>query len=417
MRNNHVKLYSFSLFFAALSLIGLFKQNNLAFIEEHATQFDFKSILEERVESKIESTDEKTVLKSTDTIPAEAPEETQIVTPPINTASSTVRVKLKEYDERAEAALNQVGTSAEKLRNFLDNCSPQNVMLPNGMLGMNYYHGYNDIESFLGSFASQFGYGEWSLTYKKPDISVYYCNLVTGYEFGYNENEIRDSASLAKIPYLLSVLKEIQTFEDNNRSEDGLIKYSDASKKYDLDETWTYDGATMFRPGSGVLFEEQSGVQYPWKDLFSFAFRNSDNIAYAQLKGRFGFSSYFKLLGELGIYLTMNDERFLSARDYGKIMKNAYAFMTSDTKYGQFMRNEMAEAAQNNIIGSCYPHGMVSHKYGWDLRAYHDCAVVFDEEPYVIVIMTDYDIGGDPADRFIKDVVGMIKELHLNRGG
>ena len=62
-------------------------------------------------------------------------------------------------------------------------------------------------------------------------------------------------------------------------------------------------------------------LKFHWKDLFSFAFRNSDNIAYAQLKGRFGFSSYYKLLGELGIYLTMNDERFLSARDYGKIMK------------------------------------------------------------------------------------------------
>lgn len=54
----------------------------------------------------------------------------------------------------------------------------------------------------------------------------------------------------------------------------------------------------------------------------------------------------------------------------------------------------------------------VAHKYGWDVDAYHDAAIVYDEHPYILVIMTDYDTGGDKVNSYIHKITRLINEIH-----
>ena len=46
-----------------------------------------------------------------------------------------------------------------------------------------------------------------------PRVSVYYEDLATGYHFGYNEDEVYNSASVIKAPYICSVLETIAADE------------------------------------------------------------------------------------------------------------------------------------------------------------------------------------------------------------
>jgi hypothetical protein len=56
----------------------------------------------------------------------------------------------------------------------------------------------------------------------------------------------------------------------------------------------------------------------------------------------------------------------------------------------------------------------VAHKYGWDTGAYHDMGIVFDKNPYVVVILTDLDSGGTEVDDYIRSVLKLIDKLHEN---
>jgi hypothetical protein len=55
-----------------------------------------------------------------------------------------------------------------------------------------------------------------------------------------------------------------------------------------------------------------------------------------------------------------------------------------------------------------------AHKYGWDEDAYHDMAIVYDEHPYILVVMTDLDDGGSEENSYIRSIVRSIQSIHKN---
>ncbi len=324
--------------------------------------------------------------------------------------NSDILSAISEYESTAtEKNLSSVGLSAkERLDTFLTYSSPLDLIRSSdGTLVYPYIYGRSSRE-LLKNSEKWYSVSDADLYAVPSDISVFYYDLLSGDEYGFNENEVRDSASLAKIPYLLAVLEETAAFESQF---DGEPDYSGENAKYDLSAEWVYDSATMFKYGSGVLFEKPDGTVCTIEELFSLSFRNSDNIAYAQLKERFGYQSYYDLLARLGIDVPSPDERFLTAREYGVILAEAYRFISGGSRLGEFMKNEMESAILSSIIAMSYPPKTVAHKYGWDVHAYHDMGIVFEENPYIIVIMTDCDTGGYTVDSFFGDIVRHINEL------
>ena len=55
-----------------------------------------------------------------------------------------------------------------------------------------------------------------------------------------------------------------------------------------------------------------------------------------------------------------------------------------------------------------------AHKYGWDEDSYHDMAIVYDEHPYILVIMSDLDAGGTEENKYIRDIARSIHSIHKN---
>lgn len=270
-----------------------------------------------------------------------------------------------------------------------------------------------------------------------PKVAYAYCNLITGDTLTYNADEILYSASLIKAPYIYAVLEEIEKFEQNkhdydlngnplydeegnplfegdhpNYDDDGKIIYLPGEEKYNLDEVWTFDKENMIEEGSGEIQWKEDGFQLTWRELFDYTLLYSDNVAFRQIRDRFGYSSFYTKVWQLGIDGTGTGFMNLSANDCVKFLREMYNFFDNDGKYAEVMKNDMIRSKHTVMICKHYPYGTVAHKYGWDLEAYHDMAIIYDEVPYILVIMTDYEDGDSTANNFIADAVAITKEVH-----
>jgi len=247
-----------------------------------------------------------------------------------------------------------------------------------------------------------------------PNFIAYgYYDLTTGETIGYNNDRVYYSASLIKAPYIYSVLLEISEFEKTaERDADGNIVYGEGEEKYNLDEMWTFDPATMMEEGSGELQTKPAGTQMTWRELFAYVLLYSDNVAWNQLMDRFGFGTFYSLVGQLGIQGTASDFMNLSVDDCIKFMREIYKFFETGDPYALFMKENMMKSKHDVMICASYPEDTVPHKYGWDTDSYHDMAIIYDERPYILVFMSDMHDGSDADNAYIKEIVGLTKAIH-----
>lgn len=244
-------------------------------------------------------------------------------------------------------------------------------------------------------------------------IAYGYYDLTTGETIGYNNNVVYYSASLIKAPYIYSVLLEVSEFEKKAlRDGDGKIVYGEGEEKYNLDEMWTFDPETMMEAGSGEIQAMPAGTQMTWKELFAYVLLYSDNVAWNQIMDRFGFGTFYSLVGQLGIQGTASDFMDLSVDDCIKFLREIYKFFETGDPYAQFMKENMMKSKHDVMICASYPEDTVPHKYGWDKESYHDMAIICDERPYILVFMSDMHDGSDADNAYIKEIVGLTKLIH-----
>lgn len=264
-----------------------------------------------------------------------------------------------------------------------------------------------------------------------PSVSVYYEDLATGYHYGYNENVPYNSASVIKAPYILSVLRDIaaderayldakealgEMPEKIDTDDDGIldktvIEYSDPS--YDLSEVVIYDSKTMQKEGSGKIKDMADGTEFTYVDFVKYALEYSDNVAYQQLKNRFGYDRYYALAREVKATSVLRNAVNMTAADAGKLFKAIYEFIEEDETYGKLMYDSMRKGNHTVII----PYGVYPtptlHKYGWDTDSYHDAAIVLNgDKPYILTVFTDLDNGGDDVNAYLRQIVKLVNKLH-----
>lgn len=270
-----------------------------------------------------------------------------------------------------------------------------------------------------------------------PKISFYYEDINNGWSLGVAPDEVYEAASVIKAPYILSVLETIardeQSYRDKMKAEnkpiekidkdgDGVaesddIKFSDPS--YDISEEIVYDKATMYKSGSGKIQSMDDGTTFTIKDFFEYTLLYSDNVAYQQLRKRYGYSTMTALASKLGTRTLLLGGNSMSARDAGTLFKEIYRFVQNDegfdnASYGNLMKNAMLQGNHTVIIPSGVSPSRAMHKYGWDTNAYHDAAVVLDENPYVLAVFSDLDVGGDDVNAFLRGIVKRVNTIHKN---
>lgn len=197
--------------------------------------------------------------------------------------------------------------------------------------------------------------------------SLIYYNLITGETISFNEDIYINAASLYKAGLSLVGYNMVNNGEI---TLDDLIYYS----------PW------QFQEGSGILQYDISFGSLPLRTLLEYSIRYSDNIAATMVYSYVGgWTNYkwrlFNLLGiDYGNYDNITSARVeFETLKYIYDNKDSYPDLVKDLKNTDF----------HDRLDKYLPYEEVAHKIGTDEGFTHDIGIVFTDEPYIIVMMTD----------------------------
>ena len=211
-------------------------------------------------------------------------------------------------------------------------------------------------------------------TYYKRNNAYYafaYKDIFTGFTVTYNENGNIFAASTIKAPV------NIYLYEKASEGE------------IDLDKELTYTG-NYYTDGTGVLKNEKFNSKYTIRKLSEYAIRKSDNIAHNMLMdeiGRKNIKNFWQGKGT-SIILTGNDNwGLINAHDAMIYMKELYTFYVNNDEYGTELMDNFLNASTKFITSK--NNYKVANKSGWSGFAQHDVSIIFAENPYIVVALSN----------------------------
>lgn len=228
---------------------------------------------------------------------------------------------------------------------------------------------------------------------KNYSTSVLYEDLSLGFSYSYNPDVVYYAASTIK-------------------SLDALYIYTKAAAgELDLDETMTYSKKYKWN-SSKEMSKYNYGDKVSLRNLVKYAVTVSDNSAHQMLVAYIGRSKLKEFGNSLGAENTLvGSDNFgnISVTDAIIYMKAINEFINNNDELGAELKSYFVQADQNGL--KFEDLGIeAAHKYGEYSYFYHDIGIVYDENPYVIAILTHE--GNDDFLEIVKDINKHVYELH-----
>jgi beta-lactamase class A len=230
--------------------------------------------------------------------------------------------------------------------------------------------------------------------------AMYYIDLETGFEIKYNEDRWFGGASTIKAPFMMALL---------NKIEEGRLSFDDTL-------TYSYD-----RTGTVQISKDyELGAKLSIRLLIEYLIYYSDNIAFSLLLNQAcslsEFRSFCKKNYGGDIYKSGINQ--LTADVVAKAFEDLYHKSKTGNEIYVWYVELLKQANENKFIRNGLPKDEngkyiyeVAHKYGMDINASNDAAIVFcGERPYVLVVLTDY-IGYN-TQSFINKVSAAVYDIH-----
>lgn len=221
--------------------------------------------------------------------------------------------------------------------------------------------------------------------------SVSYEDLMYGYSFNYNENDVYYAASTIKA---LSAL---------------YIYSNAAGNKINLNDTITYTSKFKVSYSVGVS-KHKLGSEIKIRDLVKYSIIYSDNSAHQMLISYIGRSKLKEFGNSLGAKNTLNGgDNFGNTSSYDGLiyMKALNEFIENNGELGDELKEYFVTSQQNEIAVNNLE---VAHKYGLYKKNYHNMGIVYDSSPYVVSIMTSE--GANDRETIIADISQRVYDLH-----
>lgn len=227
--------------------------------------------------------------------------------------------------------------------------------------------------------------------------SVYIRKLNSGSWIAINENEMYNPASLMKVAYLITFLKE-------SESNPGLL-----SKKVYFNEHFTKGNNQNI-----VDFKLQEKRFYTIRELLEAMIVYSDNDATGLLTQNLNQQRFHKLFEDLGLQKpSTTGEYFINASEYARFFRILYN--------ATYLNPENSELAVQLLLNSTFREGIcknldpsipVAHKFGEriinNVAQLHEFGIVYyRNEPYLIGVMGKAN-SLTPLKEMVSDVSGMV---------
>ena len=198
-----------------------------------------------------------------------------------------------------------------------------------------------------------------------------YKDIFSGFTVSYNENQNIFTASAIKGP------TDIYIYEMASLG------------KVDLDEELTYT-PNYYNTGSGLLKNKKLNTKYTVRTLLEYSTVYSDNAAHNMLTDRFGrenMYNFWKEKGTTAIFSQNSNWGVLNAKDSSIYMEELYNFYIKNKEYGSAVMNNFTNAIPKFI--SSDNNYLIANKSGWSGSVLHDVAIVFADNPYIVVALSN----------------------------
>ena len=242
----------------------------------------------------------------------------------------------------------------------------------------------------------------------KGKVGLYYKNLKTGEDYGYNEEEMFLAASMIKLPLFMCVEKLIA---------EGTLKGSDKLTVRECDK----------QPSCGALLSLTGEFDVDIDSLTRLMITISDNTATNMLINHLGMETVKEIFEWLGLEKTsinrllFNDaasaegiENYICPKEIGKLLEMIYR--------GRFISPEISKKIEEVLLLQQIRHKIpgyigrkkkIANKTGESGDTTHDGAIVFAKTPFILVITSD-DTDVPETETFIRQVA---LELYVENGG
>lgn len=203
----------------------------------------------------------------------------------------------------------------------------------------------------------------------KDNMGFIYYNLISEESISFNEDMFVDAASLYKLGLNIVVYDMVN---NGQISLDDIIYYNQG----------------QFQGGTGILQYDTTFNSLPLRTLLEYSIVYSDNIAatmiYDYIGGWVNYKAkLFSILEiDIGSY-----ENITSARIELEVLK--YLYKHKDESGYKLLIDDMKNTEFHDRIDRLIPYKEVAHKIGSNDDATHDVGIVFSDEPYVLVFITD----------------------------
>jgi beta-lactamase class A len=219
--------------------------------------------------------------------------------------------------------------------------------------------------------------------------AFYVIDLETGFSYGLSEKEVFQAASLIKLPVMLTLYLE---------AEEGNINLDDQHTLKDSDKV----------KGAGSLYYKPAGTKKSYRELVELMGKQSDNTAYSIVLRLLSEERVGGVIKKLGMYDTSLEENETTAYDVGQLFKNLWKAKLISEKSSNELLGNLTDTIYESWIAEGVPDDVrVSHKFGREQNVVNDAGIVYSEEPFVLVILSQGVIERE-ADEVFPDLARII---------
>ena len=162
-----------------------------------------------------------------------------------------------------------------------------------------------------------------------------------------------------------------------------------------LDEKLLYT-PFYYNTGTGVLKNRKFNEFYTIRELISYAIIPSDNAAHNMLMDNFGREGMYNFWSEKGtksIFKQYSNWGVINANDATIYMKELYDYYNTDTELANELMKNFTDVTFKPLA-NVNKNIIVANKSGWSGSAFHDVAIIFDNNPYILVVLSNTGISG-----------------------
>ena len=224
------------------------------------------------------------------------------------------------------------------------------------------------------------------------EIGIVYKNFSTGYKYSQEENNYFTAASTIKVVYAMRIYDRISNGEV---SEDADIFYSE----------------NHLEEGNGLITNNKKKNSYKLDYVIQNMIQYSDNTATNMLSGDSATATdlLVKYLDNLGVKLSQEEAQ--KNRITPAMMEVVWTKLYNERdKYSKLIKY-LEDSKAGEVIKEGIPNKKIASKYGALDANYHETAIVFGGEDYMLLIYTNK---LDKSKQAIKDIAKKIDEITNN---